>query len=155
MTLLRTRAATQGALSPVSSGRDMTASSRHAAVIVAALFAMLWQSVVVGAYGHAHHHAAPLAHFAAAQAVVGAQGVAGARGATAASDDDPARQDPADCPVCWEMAHDGVFLLPDIAVFRAPEPETLWRGTLPTAHASRSGRSHAWHSRAPPRILQA
>lgn len=149
MTLLRARAATQGALSPVSSGRGMASSSRHAAVIVAALFAMLWQSFVVGAYGHAHHHAAPLVHIAAAQ------GVAGAQGATAASDDDPARQDPADCPVCWEMAHDGVFLLPDIAVFRAPEPETLWRDTRPTAHADRSGRSHAWRSRAPPRILQA
>ena len=118
--------------------------SWHAALIVAALFAILWQSFVVGAYGHAHHHAAP--------AVVAA-GVAADRGAAAASDDGPVRQDPADCPVCWEMAHDGVFLLPDIAAFHAPEPEIIWGDRALARYASRQGRSHAWRSRAPPSIL--
>lgn len=118
-------------------------------MIVAVLFAILWQSFVVGAYGHAHRDAASMAH------VMALHSGAVAHVDRAASGDEPGRQDPADCPICWEMAHDGVFLLPEIAAFHAPEPETLWRGTRLTAHADRSGRSHAWQSRAPPHILQA
>ena len=119
------------------------------ALILAVLFAVLWQSFVVGAYGHAHRAAASMAQ------VTAPHGGAVAHGHRAASGDEPGRQESDDCPICREITHDGVFLLPEIAAVHAPEPETLWRATRPTAHADRSGRSHAWRSRAPPQILQA
>lgn len=122
---------------------DATSRAFRIVLLVAALFAILVQSVLVQAHTHVHQDMAPLVHSVAIHAVAGA------------TDNGPTHQDEPDCPVCWEMAHAGAFVLPEDPVLRIPEPSAIWRGALLQSVSARNGRSHAWHSRAPPLALQA
>jgi len=116
--------------------------TRLAAVLFAALLAFSWQSFVVQT--HIHFEPYP------------ASGVA--IGHSAVADPGPARgpaDTPANCPICHEIAHGGVYLLPTLAAFEAPAPAPVWQPvTTQLAHLA-SKRSHAWRSRAPPALLQA
>lgn len=127
--------------------RDANSRALRIALLVAALFAILFQSVIVQAHTHVHRAVAPIVHVpvdgARAHAVLGA------------ADDGSTQQDESDCPICWEMAHAGAFVLPQDTVLRIPEPSAIWRGALPQSISARNGRSHAWRSRAPPLLLQA
>jgi hypothetical protein len=112
------------------------------ALLVAALFAILFQSFIVQAHAHARHDMAPIAHSVETHAKAGT-----ADGST--------QPDESDCPICWEMAHSGVFVLPGDPVFLAPETSAIWVAALLPSASVRNGRSHAWRSRAPPLPLQA
>lgn len=122
--------------------RDANSRALHIALVVAALFAILLQGFIVQAHTHAHWDMAPVVHAAKAQAVAGAAG------------DGSTQQNESDCPICWEMAHAGVFVLPGDALFPTPETSTIWVAALLPLVSVRNGRSHAWRSRAPPFPLQ-
>lgn len=113
------------------------------ALLVAALFAILFQSVIVQAHAHTHHDMAPAVRSVATHALTGV------------ADDGSTQPDESDCPICWEMAHAGVFVLPGDPVFLAPETSAIWVAALLPSVSVRNGRSHAWRSRAPPLLLQA
>lgn len=123
--------------------RQATTHAFRIAMLVAALFAILVQGLVVQAHTHVHRTMAPIVHAAGAQAVAGA------------ADDGSTQQDEADCPFCWEMAHADAFLLPEDPVFLAPETSKIWLAALLQSVSIRNLRSHAWRSRAPPRPFQA
>ena len=113
------------------------------AMLVVALFAILVQGLVVQAHTHVHRNMAPIVHAAGAQAVAGA------------ADDGSTQQDESDCPLCWELAHAGAFLLPKDTVVLTPATSTIWLAALLQSVSVRNVRSHAWRSRAPPLPLQA
>lgn len=113
------------------------------AMLVAALFAILVQGLVVQAHTHVHRNTAPIVHAAGAQAVAGA------------ADDGSTQQDESDCPLCWELAHADAFLLPEGTVFLPPATSKVWLAALLQSVSVRNVRSHAWRSRAPPLPLQA
>ncbi len=113
------------------------------AMLIAALFAILMQGLVVQAHTHVHRNMAPIVH------AVGAQAIAGA------ADDGSTQQDEADCPFCWELAHADTFLLPEDPVFLTPATSKIWLAALLQSVSVRNVRSHAWRSRAPPLPLQA
>lgn len=133
------------------SGQGRSGALRHDAIshavrialLLAAVFGLLLQSVLVQAHSHVHRDVAPIVHAMATHAVTGA------------SDDGSTQQDESDCPICWEMAHAGAFVLPEDPVLRIPEPGAIWRDALPQPVSARNGRSHAWRSRAPPLALHA
>ncbi|MGU3391206.1 DUF2946 family protein [Sphingomonas sp. M1A8_2b] len=113
------------------------------AMLIAALFAILVQGLVVQAHTHVHRNMAPIVHAAGAQAFTGA------------ADDGSTQQDETDCPLCWELAHADAFLLPEDPVFLPPATSKIWLAALLQSVSVRNVRSHAWRSRAPPLPLQA
>lgn len=113
------------------------------ALLVATLFAILFQSFIVQAHAHTHHDMAPIVHSVATHALAGV------------ADDGSTQPDESDCPICWEMAHAGTFVLPDDPVFLAPETRAIWVAALLPPVSVRNVCSHAWRSRAPPLSLQA
>jgi len=112
-------------------------------IVLTALFAFLWQSLVT----QAHVHVAPVTYSAI---------VAGKTGSTAHIA--PSRSSPslpADCPLCREIAHAGGYLPPTPILLEAPEPATIRLVPSPLRALAFGQRSHAWQSRAPPQQLQA
>lgn len=110
--------------------------------LLAALLAFVWQSYVV--HSHVHLHAALAASTSASQS----------DGPLLAGDDAPAAP-PTTCAICQEIAHAGVFLLPDAVMPIAPAATALLSPPAFALGAAVAGRSHAWHSRAPPLLLSA
>ena len=114
-----------------------------AAVLFAALLAFSWQSLVTQTHVHFE---------------TGARGIAASGQANSAAHVDTGKRSsntPADCPICQEIAHDGLYLLPTLALLEAPRPSPIWRTiATPLLFAVRKP-SHAWRSRAPPVQLQA
>ncbi|WP_332798246.1 DUF2946 family protein [Sphingomonas sp. PB2P12] len=108
------------------------------ALLVAALFATLFQGFLVQAHAHMHRDVASIVHMVEAQAVA------------AATRNGSTQQDETDCPLCWEIAHAGAFVLPEGTVLRTPEPSIVWLVGLLQSVSARNGRSHTWRSRAPP-----
>lgn len=119
-----------------------TSDAPRLALLVAALFATLFQGFLVQSHTHMHRDVASIVHKVEAQAVA------------AATRDGSTQQDETDCPFCWEIAHAGAFVLPEGTVLRTPEPSIVWLVALLQSVSARSGRSHAWRSRAPPVPLQ-
>ena len=117
--------------------------ARWTAILLAALLAFSWQSFVT----QTHVHFGADAHMAA---------VSGETSSAARHDTGKGSPDtPANCPICEEIAHNGLYLLPILAVLEAPEPAPVWQAV--TALRARAVRkpSHVWRSRAPPISLQA
>lgn len=114
-----------------------------ATILLATLLAFSWQSFVT----QTHVHFDTDAHMAA---------FSGQASSAARSDKGKGSSDtPANCPICEEIAHDGLYLLPTLAVLEAPEPAPVWQAVAtPIVRAVRKP-SHAWRSRAPPNPLQA
>lgn len=108
------------------------------ATMVALLLAFTWQSFIVQTHRHYDFSAATSASLAVQQ---------------------PGKSSPADlpasCPICSELAHVGQAVLPTPVTIAAPAPAPVWLTTTAPLALSRSERSHAWQSRAPPTHLQA
>ena len=117
-----------------------SANMRRAALLVAALLALLWQSFVVQTHVH------PAAFAGSPKVENSWQGPLLHRGKASDRGDN--------CALCQELAYSGAYLVgaavPVIiqaaAQFLPAEPQIL----LGTAFA----RSHSWRSRAPPLSLQ-
>jgi hypothetical protein len=56
------------------------------------------------------------------------------------------------CPICREIAQAGFYLPPVQAALIAAEPGAIWRVALPPRALAPNQSSHAWRSRAPPRL---
>lgn len=103
-------------------------------VVYAALLAFAFQSYVV----QTHIHFAP------------ATTLAGAHGTSGHHDKFPANDDPANCPICQEILHNGQFIAPAAQFLLPPtlavSTITLVDEALPHITAP----SHSWRGRAPP-----
>lgn len=120
--------------------RPATLRTLRIALLVAALFAVLFQSFIVQAHAHTHHVMGPTVHSVAMHPL---------------ADEGSTQPDESDCPICWEMAHAGVFVLPGNSVPLAPKTSAIWVAVQLPSFSVRNERSHAWRSRAPPRPIQA
>lgn len=112
-------------------------------IVLTALFAFLWQSLVT----QAHIHFAPTTYSAI---------VAGKAGSTAHLA--PSRSSPnlpAECPLCREIAHAAGYLPPTPILLGATETATIRLVAPPLRALAFGQRSHAWQSRAPPQPLHA
>jgi len=109
------------------------------ATMVAILLAFSWQSFVA----QTHRHYESLSATTAAKVSVQSPGKSS-----------PADL-PASCPICSELAHAGQIILPAPVTIAAPAQSPVWLATTAPLALSRSERSHAWQSRAPPVQLQA
>lgn len=109
---------------------------------MAALLAFLWQSFVTQTH----------VHFAVQReaTIAGSGAKAPCLPTMGQSSGDLA----ADCVLCQEIAHAGHYLLPAPIAFQAPEPVAAWLLAVPLRVLGFNRRSHAWHSRAPPLLLQ-
>ncbi|MBO9602116.1 MAG: hypothetical protein J7496_06375 [Novosphingobium sp.] len=99
----------------------------------AVLVAFLLQSFVTATHVH---NPAPVA-----------SGIAAAHGST----HQRVPTEPAsNCPICHAVAQSGHFLTPAPVMFAAAGSAALWLYLAAFRAPAESGRSHAWHSRAPP-----
>jgi hypothetical protein len=117
--------------------------ARCVAILVAVLLAFSWQSFVA----QTHVHFASGADASAASAGPGVTAETSAK--------PPSSDEPADCPICDEMAHAGHIYLPASLSFQLPQLGGVWIALAAARMLAPSQSSHAWNSRAPPRILQA
>jgi len=124
-------------------GLPATLRSRWAAVLLAALLAFCWQSFVT----QTHLHFEPSTY----GALVTGQGSPVAQADTGKNSSDT----PATCPICQEIAHGGLYLLPTPAALTPPEPAAAWQAVVAPPARAVNTPSHAWRSRAPPIQLQA
>lgn len=62
---------------------------------------------------------------------------------------------PADCPICREIAHAGYYLITGPGAFHTPIATAFSFAVPVLLHSAIVRRSHAWQSRAPPSLLQA
>ena len=122
--------------------RGAATAGLRSIVLLAALLAFVWQSYV----GHAHIHR----HYTLASGTVTSQAAP-----KLLADDTPPAPPPTTCAICQEIAHSGVFLLPDAVTITAHSVTTLLAPLVAALGAEALSRSHAWHSRAPPLLLQA
>ena len=113
------------------------------AVVGAVLVAFLSQSVVLQTHQH----------FGVAAISAAATG-----NPDAAAPQKPDRQSPADqpanCPICRELAHAGPVLPPAPIAFDAPAPISFQLAVINRPRLTIVRRAHGWQSRAPP-YLQA
>ena len=107
-------------------------------VLLAALFAFSWQSVVAAT----HHH--PRSE-AVSRVDTGKSGPVAQPGTPVWPDDSPAN-----CPICRELAHTAYYLPPAPIVFTAPQAATPQRVALAALSLAPGQRWHGWRSRAPP-----
>jgi hypothetical protein len=63
----------------------------------------------------------------------------------------PANGDPANCPICQEIAHTGQFVTPAAAVLLLPSVAVSVIKIVANIPAIAQDASHAWRSRAPPK----
>jgi hypothetical protein len=63
----------------------------------------------------------------------------------------PANGDPANCPICQEIAHTGQFVTPSAAVVLLPSVAVSIIRIVADIPAIAQDASHAWRSRAPPK----
>ena len=66
------------------------------------------------------------------------------------SDKFPANGDPANCPICQEIAHTGQFVTPSAAVLLLPTAAVSVITLVADSVVVPERASHAWQSRAPP-----
>jgi hypothetical protein len=112
-------------------------------VLLAALLAFSWQSVVAETHRHVP-----------GEAISGPLTARQGQQAQSADSRTPADA-PATCPICRELAHANHYLPPTPFAFSAPRaPVELRPATVPVAWAVHRS-AHDWRSRAPPLPLQA
>ena len=63
----------------------------------------------------------------------------------------PANGDPANCPICQEIAHTGQFVTPSAAALLLPSVAVSVISIVADIPAIAQNASHAWQSRAPPK----
>jgi hypothetical protein len=63
----------------------------------------------------------------------------------------PANGDPANCPICQEILHNGQFVTPSAAVLLLPSVAVSIIRIVADVPATAHSASHAWRSRAPPK----
>ena len=66
------------------------------------------------------------------------------------SDKFPANGDPANCPICQEIAHTGQFVTPAAAVLLLPAVAVSIMQIVADIPVAAQRPSHTWRSRAPP-----
>ena len=112
--------------------------------LIALLFALLalsWQTVVA----QGHHHFGSIG-----------PGLAAGHSPTAVTRDQPGPDTSDTCPICQQIAYAGTLLLPEAASLHAPSPVVSGMVAAAIAAVAVAGRhSHAWRSRAPPRLRPA
>jgi hypothetical protein len=64
----------------------------------------------------------------------------------------PANDDPANCPICQEILHNGQFVTPAAQVLLPPAQAVSTIAIVDTALPFVLAFSHSWRGRAPPRI---
>ncbi|WP_329629989.1 DUF2946 family protein [Sphingomonas sp.] len=116
---------------------------RRIAILVVALLAFVWQGFVT----QTHEHFQPAAVSTLQIAKAGHYQATGGQ---------PSRDDPANCPICQDIAHAGAYITPTppaaVLATEAAAPSHV----VPLSFAlTVRERSHAWKSRAPPIQLQA
>jgi len=122
-------------------GRRPARSGGWLGLVFALLLALSWQTGT--AQGHFHSPAGTDAQAAGGSPHGGTQ---------LAPTPTPAKA-PATCPLCRELAHAGQLLSSDPTAVAAPFPGDALAASLPSPDAGAvPQRSHAWHSRGPPRI---
>ena len=114
-------------------------SARFALALVAGL-AFFVQSFIT----QTHVHAAPVAGKATVSVAIHDGVVQKKR------DPYPANEDPANCPLCQEVAHAGQYVSPAFALLVQPSERIAHVVPIPPTHATEFILSHAWRSRAPP-----
>lgn len=124
------------------SGRSGTRTPLAAwrALVLAILTLFAWQSVLLQSHVHA-------AGVRPAQSAAASPVAATLPGVRAGSD---RRDDPADCPICREVAHAGHYLTPSPAAVPAPAPLPTWVSVARTGPADAPRRSSGWRNRDPP-----
>ena len=119
-------------------------SARRTAVLLAALLAFVRQGFVT----QTHEHFA----IAAASTLQSTKALGGAEIRTG----QPLPDQPANCPICQDIAHAGAYIAPTPPIaFYATAAATLSPVAPPSLAFTVRERSHAWRSRAPPAQLQA
>lgn len=117
---------------------------RHlrASLVIAALVALLWQSLIVQAH----------VHFETANAQALGQSLPASAGVSARQDSNSHK--PSDCILCREKSLNGSFVTP---IVLGVERLALFFATqvaLPMPGLPSGQRSHAWRSRGPPAALR-
>jgi hypothetical protein len=126
-----------------SDGVRSDLKARCVAIFIAVLLAFSWQSFVAQTH----------VHFSAGGDSAAAPFDSGVSAGTIARS--PSSDQPADCPICDEIAHAGHIYLPASLSFHLPAFGDAWIVLAAAGILAPSQSSHAWNSRAPPHILQA
>jgi hypothetical protein len=112
---------------------DRRDSALRLLVTFFALFAFSLQTYI----GQTHIHLAP-------------DSLAAVAGHKQAPDKFPANGDPANCPICQEVLHDGQFVTPAAAMLLPPSVAASVIEIAAPLPRLGPATSHAWRSRAPP-----
>jgi hypothetical protein len=116
--------------------------ARRTAVFLVALFSFVWLNFVAETHSH--------------QSLTGASPASvGVHGGLRAELGQPLPDQPADCPICNEIAHSSVYLLPTLIAFAVTALASTWIAQGTPTIAVVHTRSHGWHSRAPPLLSHA
>ena len=115
-------------------------SVRWIAIVLAAMLALAWQSIVVQT--HFHFQAGAPAQSASGADVRAILGTGQA----------PVKDDPANCPLCHEFAHAGHFISPAPPGLFVPGTVVACLFLLSFTPWARRERSHTWQSRGPPTV---
>jgi len=116
-------------------------SWRRTATVIVALFAFLCQSIALQA--HFHPQANLVSRPSASSLHVGVH-----------ERRSPPDQ-PADCPLCRELAQSGVYLTPGQVTVSLPVDSEAQNAAAFSFRSTLANRSHAWRSRAPPTLPNA
>ena len=115
--------------------------ARSLAILFAALIAFTWQSFLTQTHVHDPVPISSGTTIAGAEARVSA---------TQAPSDLPAN-----CPICREIAHAGLYVTPAPVVLSQPAMPAFWLAATEPRRLTLRHRSPDWRSRAPPAQLQA
>jgi len=113
------------------------------ALLLAVTVSLSWQSLLSQTHQHPASTFAPIA-----AKLLGDK-------ASANHPDGKSTDQPADCPICRQIAQAGHYLSPAPVSFSPPIVAPLAVAVVPTPSIVLARRSHAWQSRAPPSLLQA
>ena len=127
---------------PRRAALTMNAPSRHPAMRLAIVLLTLMAFGLQSYITQTHIHLAPDS-FASAAGV--------ANGKHSLPDKFPANGDPANCPICQEIAHTGQFVTPSAAVLLLPGVAVSIIAIVTDIPSTAQTASHAWRSRAPPK----
>lgn len=118
------------------------ASGAWFVMVVTLLLAVSWQSFVI----QTHRHVDPAVSTIASALTVTAPDKIQLPGKKAPVDL------PTNCSICRATAHAGHALLPAPVAIEAPVFASYWITQVTPQGLTLAGRSHAWHSRAPPSL---
>jgi hypothetical protein len=125
-------------------GRVSGAHALWVALLLVTLLAFGWQSFVTQTHRHFGE-----------RVVVAGLSVQSPGGTDARKSGQAPADSPDNCPICQEIAHGGVYLLPTPIALPVPAVLAAWFGVALLLALALQQRSHDWRSRAPPRFLQA